>query len=68
MVALADFSKNVEALHGSSAAFELLRGAPRTVELTLEAMRPPTGEHRFRLELECANERYAVAEATLSVR
>ena len=38
------------------------------VELTLEAMRPPTGEHRFRLELECANERYAVAEATLSVR
>ena len=55
-------------LHGTSATFDLARGAPRTVELELEAMRPLPGEHRFRLELECANERFAVAEATLAVR
>lgn len=55
-------------LHGTSATFELPRGAAPSVPLDLEAMRPVPGKHRVRLELECANERYAVVEATLGVR
>ena len=53
---------------GTSAMFELLQGAGRTVELDVGVTRPPPGEHRFRLELECRGERYAVAEARLAIR
>ena len=55
-------------VHGTSAMFELLKGAGRTVEMDVTAMRPPPGEHAFRLELECRGERYAVADAKLAVR
>jgi hypothetical protein len=55
-------------LHGSSLRFELKPGQRRTVPVGLEATRPPPGEHRFRLKLECANERLAVADAVVTVR
>ncbi len=55
-------------LHGSSTWFELAPGARRAVEIALDAVEPPAGEHRFRVKVECANERLAVAEATLVAR
>ena len=55
-------------LHGSSPRFELAPAQRRTVPLAVEALRPSPGEHRFRLKLECANERLAVAEVLLRVR
>jgi len=33
-----------------------------------DAVKPPAGEHRFRVKLECASERLAVADAVLGVR
>lgn len=55
-------------LHGGSAWFELAPGEHRVVEIALDAVRPPAGEHRFRVKLECAGERLAVADAVLGVR
>lgn len=55
-------------LNGRSARFDLAPGARRRIEVELSATRPPTGQHRFRLELECANERLAVVESVLEVR
>ncbi len=55
-------------LHGRTERFDLAVGERRPVWIAMEATRPPAGEHRFRFELECANERLAVAEATLLVR
>ncbi|HEY8245260.1 MAG TPA: hypothetical protein VII68_17485 [Casimicrobiaceae bacterium] len=55
-------------LHGATARFDLATGERRPVKLALEATRPPPGEHTFRLKLECANERIAVADAKLVVR
>jgi len=55
-------------LHGSSAWFDLAPGERRSVTVPLDAVRPPAGEHRFRVKVECANERLAVAEATLVAR
>ena len=55
-------------LHGSSARFDLAADERRSVTVPLDAVRPPAGEHRFRVKVECANERLAVAEATLVVR
>jgi len=55
-------------LHGSSAWFDLAPGERRSVTVPLDAVRPPAGEHRFRVNVECANERLAVAEATLVAR
>jgi len=55
-------------LHGSTARFDLAVGERRSVTLALESMRPRPGEHAFRLKLECANERIAVADAKLVVR
>ena len=55
-------------LHGRSARFDLAVGERIRVPLALEAMRPPQGSHAFRLKIECANERLAVARATLRVR
>lgn len=55
-------------LHGSSARFDLAVGERRPVLLVLEATDPPAGERGFRLKLECANERLAVADAVLRVR
>jgi hypothetical protein len=55
-------------MQGVSVPFDLMRGSPRTLDLEVESLRPPTGEGRFRLEMECAAERVAVAEGTLQVR
>ncbi len=55
-------------LHGGSAWFDLAPGERRSVTVSLDAVRPPSGEHRFRAKVECANERLAVAEARLVVR
>jgi hypothetical protein len=55
-------------LHGATPRFDLKTGERRPVMLALEATRPPVGEHAFRLKLECANERIAVADARLIVR
>ena len=55
-------------LHGATSRFDLATGERKPVKLALEATRPPSGEHRFRLKLECANERVAVADARLVVR
>ncbi|MFO1308586.1 MAG: hypothetical protein U1F64_09105 [Burkholderiales bacterium] len=55
-------------LHGSSAWFDLAPGERRSATVPLDAVRPPAGEHRFRVKVECANERLAVAEATLVAR
>ena len=55
-------------LHGSSARFDLAVGERRPVLVDLEATKPPAGERAFRLKLECANERLAVADAVLRVR
>lgn len=55
-------------LHGATARFDLAIAERRPVMLALEATRPPRGGHAFRLKLECANERIAVAGAKLVVR
>jgi hypothetical protein len=55
-------------LHGATDRFDLAVGERRPVMLALDAARPPRGEHRFRLKLECGNERLAVTEALLVVR
>lgn len=55
-------------LHGSSAWFDLAPGERRSATVPLDAVRPPAGEHRFRVKVECTNERLAVAEATLVAR
>lgn len=55
-------------LHGSSAWFDLAPGERRTVEIALDAVKAPAGVHRFRVKVECANERLAVADAVLGVR
>lgn len=55
-------------LHGRSDRFDLAVDARSPVAIALEAMRPPPGTHPFRLKLECANERLAVADAVLRVR
>jgi len=55
-------------LHGSSAWFDLAPGERRAVEIALDAIKPPAGVHRFRVKVECANERLAVADAVLGVR
>ena len=55
-------------LHGSSAWFDLAPGERRAVEIALDAVKPPAGAHRFRVKVECANERLAVADAVLGVR
>lgn len=55
-------------LHGRSARFDLAAGETNRVPIALEAMRPPSGSHAFRLKLECANERLATADAELRVR
>jgi hypothetical protein len=55
-------------LNGSSPRFDLAPGARHAVAIELSATRPPAGAHRFRVKLECANERLAVADAALDVR
>lgn len=55
-------------LTGASPWFDLDAGARRSVTLTLDAMRPPAGEHAIRVKVECANERLAVADALVVVR
>ena len=55
-------------LHGTSPRFDLAAGPATHRRWPLEASRPAGGEHRFRLKLECANDRLAVAEAVLIVR
>lgn len=55
-------------LHGRSAPFDLPPTDQRKAVLPLSAMSPPAGEHRFRIKLECANERIAVADGVLVVR
>ena len=55
-------------LHGASEWFGLAPGARRAVEIALDAVEPPAGEHRFRVKVECANERLAVADARVIVR
>lgn len=55
-------------LHGRTDRFDLAVGERRPVDIVLEAMRPQPGTHRFRLKLECANERLAVTGAVLRVR
>lgn len=55
-------------LHGRTERFDLGAGERKALWIELEAMRPPPGTHAFRLKLECANERLAVAEAVLKVR
>jgi hypothetical protein len=55
-------------LHGATARFDLAAGERRPVALALDATRPPLGERAFRVKLECASERIAVADAKLVVR
>lgn len=55
-------------LTGASPWFDLDAGARRSVTIVLDAIRPPIGEHAFRVKVECANERLAVAEAQVVVR
>ena len=55
-------------LNGRSATFDLPANEQRQAVVPLHAMNPPPGEHRFRVKLECANERIAVADALLVVR
>jgi hypothetical protein len=55
-------------LHGATARFDLAAGERKPVMLAVEATRPPPGERTFRVKLECANERIAVADTKLVVR
>ena len=55
-------------LHGRSPSFDLPASQERKAVVPLSATSPPAGEHRFRVKLECANERIAVADAALVVR
>lgn len=55
-------------LHGRTDRFDLAVGERRPVGIVLDATKPPAGAHAFRLRLDCANERLAVADAVLRVR
>lgn len=54
-------------LHGSSAWFDLAPGERRAFAIALDAVRPPPGEHAFRVKVECESERLATAQAMLRV-
>ena len=55
-------------LTGQSPSFDVAIGARVAAVVTLEAMRPPRGEHELRIKVECDNERLAAASVTLTVR
>ena len=55
-------------LHGASPWFDLAAGARVAAVVRLEAMRPPRGEHKVRIKVECDNERLAVEGVKLTVR
>ena len=55
-------------LHGASPWFDLAVGARVAGAITLEATRPPTGAHAFRVKVECDNERIDVVDTTVTVR
>jgi hypothetical protein len=53
---------------GQSPSFDLAVGARVAAVVTLEAMRPPRGEHEVRIKVECDNERLAVQSVRVRVR
>ena len=55
-------------LTGQSPSFDLAVGARVAAVVTLEAKRPPPGEHVVRVEVECDNERVAAATVRLTVQ
>jgi len=55
-------------LHGASPWFDLAAGARLAALVRLEATRPPRGDHVVRIKVECANERLAVGNVTVTVR
>ena len=55
-------------LHGDSPTFDLGPGARAALNVSLSATHPPPGDHPFRVKIECANERLAVADTVLTVR
>ena len=55
-------------LHGASPWFDLAAGARLAARVRLEATRPPRGDHDVRIKVECANERLAVGNVTVTVR
>ena len=55
-------------LHGASPWFDLAAGARLAALVRLEATRPPRGDHDVRIKVECANERLAAGNVTLTVR
>jgi hypothetical protein len=65
---VAGYSARNGYLHGASPAFDLGVGARVAANVKLESMRPRPGEHRVRIEVECSNERLAVADAVVVVR
>jgi hypothetical protein len=55
-------------MHGASPRFDIAKGARVAAIVKIEAMRPPPGEHRMQIRLDCSNERLAVEPVTVTVR
>ena len=65
--AVEDYTSRNGYLHGSSAWFDLAQGERRALDVALDAVKPPPGEHRLRVKVECAYERLAVDDAAVRV-
>lgn len=67
-VEVAGYDAALGYLTGRSDWFDLAPGATTIARLVLDAQKPPPGEHRYPVKLECDNERLAVADGTFVVR
>ncbi|MCC7113198.1 MAG: hypothetical protein IT520_02320 [Burkholderiales bacterium] len=67
-LAVAQYTAANGYLTGRSPWFDLAPGEARDVAVELDASKPPAGEHRYPVKLECDNERLAVADGVLVVR
>lgn len=65
---VADYSARNGYLNGKSALFALEPRQRAVLRVELDAIKPPAGEHRYRIEVECGADRLAVGEARLLVR
>lgn len=65
---VADYSARNGYLTGRSALFALEPKQRAVVRVELDAIKPPAGEHRYRIEVECGADRLAVGEARLLVK
>lgn len=67
-LAVASYTSANGYLTGRTAWFALAVGEARDIAFALDASKPPAGEHRYPVKLECDNERLAVADGVLVVR